>query len=401
METRAVIAVLGGGQLGRMLGLAGIPLGVAVPLPRPVAGRAGGRGRRPRGRRARRRGGAAPRSRAAPTSSPTSGKACRPTPRASSPRELAGAPRRTRRSRCRRTGSSRRRRFRALGIATARVRARSTTRDELDAAIDAGRAARGAQDAPRRLRRQGPGGPPRRRRRSTRGWAELGGVPLHPRGARARSTASCRSSRCAASTARSRAGRSSRTATSDGILRVSRAPAPGLDDALQARGEAARAAAARASSTTSACSRSSCSTSTASCSPTSSRRACTTRATGPSRAPTPASSRTTCVRCSAGRSARPRRAAPSAMVNCIGDDARPRRGARDPRRAPPRLRQGAAPGPQARPRHRVADDATPRRRIEPSAPSTAPCSRTLTTSDGGVRPGRPRPTRAARRSRRR
>ena len=35
-----LVAVLGGGQLGRMLGLAGIPLGLELPLPRPVAGRA-------------------------------------------------------------------------------------------------------------------------------------------------------------------------------------------------------------------------------------------------------------------------------------------------------------------------------------------------------------------------
>ena len=45
------------------------------------------------------------------------------------------------------------------------------------------------------------------------------------------------------------------------------------------------------------------------------------------------------------------RAAPSAMVNCIGT--MPDRDAvlAHPRHAPPRLRQGAPPGPQARPRH--------------------------------------------------
>ena len=37
--TRDSSAVIGGGQLGRMLALAGRPLGVALPLPRPVARR--------------------------------------------------------------------------------------------------------------------------------------------------------------------------------------------------------------------------------------------------------------------------------------------------------------------------------------------------------------------------
>ena len=32
-----LVAVLGGGQLGRMLALAGIPLGVAIPVPRSVS----------------------------------------------------------------------------------------------------------------------------------------------------------------------------------------------------------------------------------------------------------------------------------------------------------------------------------------------------------------------------
>ena len=49
---------------------------------------------------------------------------------------------------------------------------------------------------------------------------------------------------------------------------------------------------------------------------------------------------------------------PRAMVNCIGTMPAARRGARGPRRAPPRLRQGAAPGPQARPRHRAPPPTT-------------------------------------------
>ena len=35
-----LVACIGGGQLGRMLALAGLPLGLSLPLPRPVAGRA-------------------------------------------------------------------------------------------------------------------------------------------------------------------------------------------------------------------------------------------------------------------------------------------------------------------------------------------------------------------------
>ena len=50
-----LVAVLGGGQLGRMLGLAGIPLGLEFRFLDPTAGRAGRRGGRPRGRAARRR----------------------------------------------------------------------------------------------------------------------------------------------------------------------------------------------------------------------------------------------------------------------------------------------------------------------------------------------------------
>ena len=75
------------------------------------------------------------------------------------------------------------------------------------------------------------------------------------------------------------------------------------------------------------------------------------RATGRSRAPRPASSRTTCAPCSGCRSARPTPIGHAAMVNLIGDGARPARGRGRSRRPPPPVRQGAAPGPQARPRH--------------------------------------------------
>ena len=187
-------------------------------------------------------------------------------------------------------------------------------------------------------------------------WAELGGVPLILEAVRAVRPRAVGLAVRGRRRRRWRAGRSSRTSTSDGILRVSRAPAPGLDAALQRRGEAARRRACSSSSTTSACSRSSCSTSAASCWPTRSHRGCTTPATGRSRAPRPASSRTTSGRCSGWPLGSTDRAGPSAMLNCIGDDARPRRGARGPGRAPARLRQGAAARAQARPRHRRPRD---------------------------------------------
>ena len=93
----------------------------------------------------------------------------------------------------------------------------------------------------------------------------------------------------------------------DGILAVSRARRP---RARRRRRPRRSPGACSTRSTTSACSRSSCSTPTAACSPTSSRRACTTRATGRSTAPRRASSRTTCARSSGCRSARPTRSRP-------------------------------------------------------------------------------------------
>ena len=75
------------------------------------------------------------------------------------------------------------------------------------------------------------------------------------------------------------------------------------------------------------------------CSPTSSRRASTTRATGRSRAPRRASSRTTSARSSVCRSARPTRAG-SLMVNLIGSTPAVSGRPAHPRSAPPPLRQG-------------------------------------------------------------
>ena len=137
----------------------------------------------------------------------------------------------------------------------------------------------------------------------------------------------------------------------DGILRVSRAPAPGARRRAAGARRGGIATRSSPSSTTSACSRSSCSTSAASCSRTRSHPACTTRATGRSRAPRRASSRTTSAPCSGCRSDRPRRAGTSAMVNCVGTLPD-----RDAVLAVPGAHlhdYGKAPraGPQARPRH--------------------------------------------------
>ena len=76
-----LVACIGGGQLGRMLGLAGFPLGLQLPLPRPVARRVRARGRRAARRRLRRPGRARPARRTAPTSSPTSSRTCPSRPR--------------------------------------------------------------------------------------------------------------------------------------------------------------------------------------------------------------------------------------------------------------------------------------------------------------------------------
>ena len=302
-------------------------------------------------------------------SSPTSGKACRPTTARALAVDVAGAARRPRALEVSQDRLVEKETFRALGIATAPFRA-----------VDdrAGARRRGRRDsgcpAVLKTRRGGYDG---------KGQAVLraaADVDAAWAAARRRAAASSKGFVAVRPRAVDRRGARRATATVacwpvvenahvDGILRADpRARARARRRAAGA-GRGVHPAAARRRSTTSASAASSCSTSAASCSPTRWRRACTTAGTGRSRARRRASSRTTCARCSAGRSARPRRAASSAMVNCIGGDARPRRGARDPGRAPARLRQGAAARPQGRPRHRHRG-----RRAELDAGSRA-CSR--------------------------
>src|SRR6185437_11022980 len=98
---------------------------------------------------------------------------------------------------------------------------------------------------------------------------------------------------------------------SDGILSASLAPAH-MDHAI-AQAAFAHAKTIADSSTMSGCLRWSCSCATASCSATKWRHACTTPGTGPSRARSRRNSRTTCARCSDCRSAIPLR---SAAVAC-------------------------------------------------------------------------------------
>ena len=312
-------------------------------------------------------------------------------------------------------------RFRAVGIPTAEF-AGVDSRDELAARDRADRAAGGAEDASRRLRREGAGGHPGRRRRRHR-LVRARRRAAHPRSARPVRT-------------RAVDHRGARPRRRGGVLAGGRERARARHPprhpraALRVSTTGCRRAPSSSptgcstSSTTSACSRSSCSTSTASCWRTSSHRACTTRVTGPSRAPTPASSRTTCARCSAGRSARPPRGR-QRDAQLHRHHARPRRGARGPGRAPARLRQGAARRTQARPRHRGrrrrdtrrAHRSRPQRRspdvqiaatshLRRRAAQRASCSPGASVREPGirlaasddVRPVRRRPTRAARRS---
>ena len=271
--------------------------------------------------------------------------------RAASPRDVPGAPGRARRSRSRRTGSSRRRRSARLGIGDRARSPRSTTARGLDAAVDAVGAARGAEDPARRLRRQGPGRARARRPTSTRAWDELGGVPLHPRGVRAVRPRAVDRRGARRRRRRSRAGRWSRTTTRDGILRVTPAPAPrGSTPRCRRAAEALRPAAARR--------------------PRLRRRACVElfdvggELLANEIAPrvhnsghwtiegAETSQFENHLRAVLGLAARLDRAArPERDGQLHRRDARPRRGARGPGRAPARLRQGAAPRPQARPRH--------------------------------------------------
>ena len=261
-----------------MLALAGLPLGLRVPVPRPLAGRTGPRGGRARRRRRttiRRRSGSSPPAR---RSSRTSSRTCRSRRRAPSaplPPPLALE-----------LGQDRlveKQLFQRLGIPTARFG--SLADSGLPALVKS-----------RRLGYDGKG--QRRvgaRRGARRARAGRGDRPLRPRAVDHRRPRSRRR---------------------DALLAAHRERAPRRHPAHLAiarrrrtagGGRGARAPAPRGARTTSACSRSSCSRSTAGCSRTSSHRASTTRATGRSTARSRASSRTTCGRSSACRSGRPTR----------------------------------------------------------------------------------------------
>ena len=169
------IGILGAGQLGRMLALAGYPLGAAVPLPRHAART------RPAGRSRRSSTGAfddaasLARLAAASTSSPSSSRTCRSTRlraiAASTPclppvEALRGRRTGCSKSSCSSSSASRRRRSRGRHRATTSSRGRGA------------RPARRPQDAPPRLRRQGPALPAQAPPTSTPRGQALGGVPL-------------------------------------------------------------------------------------------------------------------------------------------------------------------------------------------------------------------------------
>ena len=162
-----LVAVLGGGQLGRMLGLAGIPLGLGFrfldPSPAAPAQSVGDAGRR----RARRRARAAARPSRARRSSPTSGKACPPTRRGCSRRTATPSTRRRARSRSSQDRLVEKTTFRELGIPVRRVRRGRRPRRPARGGRD-DRAPGGAEDPAGRLRRQGPGRAPRARATSSR-----------------------------------------------------------------------------------------------------------------------------------------------------------------------------------------------------------------------------------------
>ncbi len=185
---------------------------------------------------------------------------------------------------------------------------------------------------------------------STGRWSRARRCAADPRRRSCPSNASCRSSRCARTTARSRAGRSSRTRTRRASCASPARPRPAPTTHCRSRAEQCIRPLLDAS-TTSASAASSCSTPTASCSQTRSRRACTTPATGRSKAQKRASSRTISAPYWAGRSGRPTRGGVERDGQLHRRDARPRCCARSRGRAPARLRQGPAPRPQGRPRH--------------------------------------------------
>ena len=222
------------------------------------------------------------------------------------------------------------------------------------------RRARHPEDAAPRLRRQGPGPHPPRPRRG-RGVRPPRRATAHLRTDGEflpRSLAHCRARPC-----RRR-----------GELPARRERARRRHPRGHARALAGRAAAAPrraqspapacARSATSACSASSTSSSAGGWSRTRWRRACTTPATGPSRAPRPASSRTTCAPSRDCRSAAPHRAAMPSWSTSSAASRRARELLARPGPALARLRQVGTAGPQAWPcdvRRGRADPAGPGR----------------------------------------
>ena len=251
-------------------------------------------------------------------------------------------------------GDPRSRRARGVAGPARREAALPPARDPDAEARRRGRGVPGdPEDAPARLRRQG-----------TASGRDMAGV--RPR--------SCPGGTCPVRP-RAVADRRSRGRRRHALLPARRERPRGRDPADVARAGGERAAGGgrgvrqeRCStrSGTSACSRSSSSTSAAACSRTSSRRASTTPATGRSRARRRASSRTTCAPSSDCRSARPR-AEPSVLVNLIGAMPPTADVLADPGSASPPLREGAAAGPQARPRHARRADGDERERVAGAA----------------------------------
>ena len=203
--------MLGGGQLGRMLGLAGIPLGTHVPVPRSVGG-SSGRSRRRARRRRRSTTSAAATTAAAGATVVTY--------------EWEGVPADTARALA--DDVAVRPSARALEVSQDRVVEKETFRalGDRDGAVPRRRrsgrarrrdfrlgASRGAQDAARRLRRQGPGHAPLRRRcRHRVGRARRRSA--HPRGLRAVRARAVDRRGARARRRDSRVGRSWRTRTS-------------------------------------------------------------------------------------------------------------------------------------------------------------------------------------------
>ena len=187
-------------------------------------------------------------------------------------------------------------------------------------------------------------------------------MPLHPRGLRAVRARAVDRRGARRATARSRAGRSVENDHVDGILRLTRAPAPGLDAALQARAEACIRPLLEALDYVGVC--------------------CVElfdvggELLANEMAPrvhnsghwtiegADTSQFENHLRAVLGLAARLDRGARRERDGELHRrDARPRRRARDPGRAPPRLRQGAAAGPQGRARHRHRRRRRPRSTI--------------------------------------